>query len=156
MILEHLRMWRARLTQRIPDYGVRRSTELRAVIRYELSLLFNRRTESIEVATGLFAIAFGVQIARQPPDFNPAYYGHLVSLMPSGVWAVLMLFCGIDKILAMLTATKWCRRMLAALMTTVWAYIAAICWISAPHSIASGIYTVLAILCGWTYVRLHK
>jgi hypothetical protein len=152
----HVRMWKERLFERVPNYGVRRVTQLVAMVRYELTLLLNNKTESLEIATGLFAVAFGVQIMRPAYDFNVGYYGHLVALAPRGVWAVAMTFAGIDQILAVLTATTWCRRALAALMTAVWAFIAAVCWMTAPNNIAPGIYSVIAFLCGWTYIRLGK
>ena len=156
MVRRHLEEWRDRLTVRIPDYGVRRVTELVATVRYETKLLMNNKTESIEVACGLFAIAFGAQLFRPFYEFDTTYYGHLVSIAPRGVWAIVMIIMGVDKILALITGTKWCRRVLAGLMTGVWAFIATICWLSAPANIAPGLYTVIAFLCGWTYVRLGK
>lgn len=156
IVRNHLRAWRSRLAVRIPDYGVRRITELFAMIHYELRVLGNNKTESIEFACGLFAIAFGVQMFRADYQFNVAYFGHLVAVAPKGVWAVMMIFAGVDQILALITATKWCRRTLAGLMTGVWTFIAMTCWLSAPANIAPGMYTVLAFLCGWMYVRLGK
>lgn len=152
----YIESWRERLFELVPNYGVRRVTQLVAVLRYETKLLLNNKTESIEFATGLLAIAFGLQIFRAPDLFSPAYYGHLVAIAPREVWAVGMTFAGVDKILAVITATKWCRRMLAGAMTSVWAFIAAVCWLSAPNNIAAAMYTVIAFLCGWTYIRLGR
>ncbi len=153
----HVRTWRDRLTVRVPNgYGVRRASQLFAMMRYEIAILANNKTESIEFATGLFAIAFGAQLLRSATQFDSVYFGHLANVAPREVWAMGMMFAGIDKILALITATKWCRRVLAALMTAVWTFIAMICWLSAPANVAPGMYTVVAFLCGWTYVRLGK
>lgn len=154
--VENLRRWGGILSARVPNYGVRRITQLLAVVRWELRLLSNNKTESLEFATGLFAIAFGVQIFRAPGLFNPAYYGHLVSLAPREIWGVVMVFAGADQIVALLTGTKWFRRVLAACMTAMWAFISAICWMTAPNNIASGMYTVVAFLCCWMFIRLGK
>lgn len=154
-----LQRWRQifdQLSARIPDYGVRRATQLMALMRYETSLLLNNKTESIEFATGLLALAFGAQLFRFESNFTAGYYGVLVSIAPREVWGVFMLFAGVDKILALLTATKWCRRVLSAVMTGVWSFIAAVCWLTAPNNVAPGIYTVIAFLCGWTYIRLRQ
>ncbi len=156
-VRSHIATWRRRLFERVPNYGVRRVTQLFAVVRYEFRLLSNNKTESLEVACGLLAMAFGLQMMFRSPDtFSAAYFGQLVTIAPREVWAVGMTFAGIDKILAMITATKWCRRLLAGGMTAVWAFIAATCWMTAPNNIAPGLYSVIAFLCGWTYVRLGK
>ena len=159
MSLEHVRgyfeKWRHLLFEKVPDYGVRRTTQLKAVMRWEAGLLFNQKTESIEFATGLFAIAFGIQLARPFANFSAAYFGGLVSIAPREVWCVVMVFAGVDMILALLTSTKWCRRILAASMTAIWTFIAVVCWLTAPYNVAPAIYSVIAFLCGWTYVRLR-
>jgi hypothetical protein len=149
-----LREWFEYLFSHIPNYGVRRVTKLEAMVRYELRILANEKTESLEFITGLFAIAFALQLIRPGSEFSIPYYGQLTELAPAGVWAVVMLFTGIDKLVALFTATKWCRRMLAALMTCLWSFIAAVCWLTAPANIAPALYTVIAFTCGWTYVRL--
>ena len=145
-----------RLFMRVPDYGVRRALAGLATVKYMLRLLTNDKVESLEFIAGLFALVFGLQILRPEYDFNAAYYGHLVSLAPREAWAFVMLFCGFDQILALLTATQWCRRVLAITTCSLWTFIAAVCWLTAPNNIAPGMYTIIAFMCGWSYVRLQR
>jgi hypothetical protein len=153
-IKQTLRDWITYLLSQIPNYGVRRVTKLEAVIRYELKLLANEKTESLEFLTGLFAIAFAIQLIRPGSEFSIPYYGQLTDIAPAGVWTVIMLFTGVDILLALFTSTRWCRRMMAGGMTCIWSFIAAVCWLTAPANIAPALYSVIAFACGWTYVRL--
>jgi hypothetical protein len=153
-VKQTIREWFDFLFSLIPNYGVRRVTQLEAVVRYELRLLANEKTESLEFITGLFSIAFAIQLIRPGSEFSIPYYGQLTAVAPAGVWTVFMLAAGIDKLIGLFTATRWCRRMLAAAMTGVWSFIAAVCWLTAPASVAPALYTVIAFTCGWTYVRL--
>lgn len=130
--------------------------QIRILVRYQARALIEADTIQLEVITGLFAIAFGLQILQHEQYFRVEYYGYLTEIAPAAAWSFFMTFAGVDKIIAMLTATRWCRRLLAAVMTGVWTFIACVCLLTARDNLAGGTYVIMAFCSVWIFVRLGR
>lgn len=104
--------------------------------------------------SGTAAILWGAWVAWPSVTFKTISYTQMDKLMPEWGWGWAMMVVGAAQLWATLSHRSWQLRATANfVMALVWSFIALLFGISNPATTAVPMYTGLALISCWAYVR---
>lgn len=119
-------------------------------------LLVNTDFQATEAQAAFFAIGLGGSLLN--PFSNTfgtaASFRAMSALAPEWLWGVCLFTLGIVHLSVMIRGVKRWRRATMFVFACLWAFMAAMFWLSNPSGLGLVFYGILAGSSGWAYWRL--